>query len=320
MIELTGSEYSYDKWIRAAKSLAKQYDTVIKYVTIGKSHDNRDIVLLKLGVGQKHMVCCAGVHARETVNPVVLLKIAEFYAELYSNYRKQKKNFKNLLGSTDANMRMEYEQLLFGACIFELLKTFTILMVPLLNPDGYMIALQGFEALREPGLREKCESMQISSAEWKANARGVDINRNFPSLLWKEKWKTDIPASENETRALIQLFNEYKTIGFLDFHSRGRAIYYHRSVMPESYNIRQLEIARRLREITNYDLVPPEEEMEADDSGGNTVHYYSEHFYKPALTIETVEEEAVFPLREQYRETVFEELKLIISGFGSMIV
>ena len=69
-------------------------------------------------------------------------------------------------------------------------------------------------------------------------------------------------------------------------------------MMPESYNDKQLEIASRFKEITNYELVLPELEVETDDSGGNTVHYYSERFNKPALTIETVEDEATFPLEQ----------------------
>jgi g-D-glutamyl-meso-diaminopimelate peptidase len=130
----------------------------------------------------------------------------------------------------------------------------------------------------------------------------------------------DTPASENETKALIKLFHDYRTKGFLDFHSRGKQIYYYRSQMPDSYNKKQLEIASRFQNITDYVLMAPEEEIETGDSGGNTVHYYSETFKKPALTIETVEEEATFPMNWQYRLQTFEELKNLIFEFGSMII
>jgi g-D-glutamyl-meso-diaminopimelate peptidase len=91
-------------------------------------------------------------------------------------------------------------------------------------------------------------------------------------------------------------------------------------MMPESYNNQQFEIATRLMQITNYELMPPENEIDSGDTGGNTVHYYSEYFLKPALTIETVDEDAVFPLALHYRSSTFEELKLVILEFGSMIV
>ncbi len=311
---------SYEKYLTDAKNLEKQYEAILSYVTIGTSHDNRDIVLLKLGIGKQFLLCCGGVHARETINPVVLLRIIEYYAELYVNHKQERFSLKNKLYTETRQLREEYEKMLYGACVYELLQTYTILFVPLLNPDGYMISLNGFESINDTSLRQKCISKNISREEWKFNARGVDINRNFPSKLWRPKSEEDTVASENETQILIKLLKEYRTRGFLDFHSRGKQIYYYRSMMPESYNNQQLEIANRLMQITDYELMPPENEIDSGDTGGNTVHYYSEYFLKPALTIETVDEDAVFPLALHYRYSTFEELKLVILEFGSMIV
>ncbi len=311
---------SYEKYLTDARNLAKQYEAILSYVTIGTSHDNRDIVLLKLGIGKQFLLCCGGVHARETINPVVLLRIIEYYAELYVNHKQERFSLKNKLYTETRQLREEYEKMLYGACVYELLQTYTILFVPLLNPDGYMISLKGFESINDTTLRQRCISKNISKEEWKFNARGVDINRNFPSKLWRPKSEVDTVASEHETQILIKLLKEYRTRGFLDFHSRGKQIYYYRSMMPESYNNQQLEIATRLMQITNYELMPPENEIDSGDTGGNTVHYYSEYFLKPALTIETVDEDAVFPLALHYRYSTFEELKLVILEFGSMIV
>ncbi|MDF2844585.1 MAG: hypothetical protein K0R00_3011 [Herbinix sp.] len=311
---------SYEKYLTDARDLAKQYEAILSYVTIGTSHDNRDIVLLKLGIGKQFLLCCGGVHARETINPVVLLRIIEYYAELYVNHKQERFSLKYKLYTETQQLREEYEKMLYGACVYELLQTYTILFVPLLNPDGYMISLKGFESINDTTLRQRCISKNISREEWKFNARGVDINRNFPSKLWRPKSEEDTVASENETQILIKILKEYRTRGFLDFHSRGKQIYYYRSMMPESYNNQQLEIATRLMQITNYELMPPENEIDSGDTGGNTVHYYSEYFLKPALTIETVDEDAVFPLALHYRSSTFEELKLVILEFGSMIV
>lgn len=320
MINLEEPYRSYDRFMADARKLAKEYENVLQCVTIGSSHDNRDILLLKLGIGQQYIVCCGGVHARETVNPVVLLRIVEYYADLYRSYREQRNTMKKTINSSMLNIETEYEQRLYKTCIYELLQTFTILFVPLLNPDGYEIALNGFGVIRDPKIKERCIRMNIPYAAWKYNARGVDINRNFPSRLWSKKSPKDQPASENETKVLMGLFQKYIGKGFLDFHSRGKQIYYYRSLMPDSYNEKQNRIAARLKEITNYELVAPEDEIENGDTGGNTVHYYSEYFGKPALTIETVEETAEFPLGTQYREPTFEELKLVISEFGSLVI
>lgn len=320
IVDMNEPFYSYDKLVADAKSLAEKYNSILQYVTIGKSHDNRDIVMLKLGLGKKYIICCAGVHARETINPIVMIRIVEYYTELFMSFKGQKEKLNDKLDHAKLHLESEYEQMLYGTCNYELLNIFTILFIPLLNPDGYMISLKGYEEISDAILRARCLSRKIPAAEWKCNARGVDLNRNFPSKLWRPKDEGDVAASENETKALINVFHEHRSKGFLDFHSRGNMIYYYRSLMTDKYNEKQFEIASRFHKITNYVLVPPEEEVDNGDSGGNTVHYYSEHFHKPTLTIETVEEIAPFPLDNKYRAPVFEELKLVIFEFGSLII
>ena len=320
IVDFKEENYSYEKIIGDSYSLANKYSEILKYVTVGKSHDNRDILLLKLGIGKQHMVCCGGVHARENINPIVMLRIIEDYAEFYYKHKKQKQEFKKKDHYQKIRDNDEYEDLLYGTCIYEILQTFTILFVPLLNPDGYVISLYGFNAINDPELREICKAKRESSAEWKFNARAVDINRNFPSILYRPKEPGDYASSENETKVLISIFHDYRTKGFLDFHSRGKQIYYHRKVMSEAYNTKQKEIALRLAGVTNYVLNPPEIEVDTGDTGGNTVHYYSERFKKPALTIETVEDDAEFPLDIRYRESTFRELRMVILEFGSRII
>ena len=314
------SFYTYDKLVSVSKELEKQYGDILKCVTIGKSHDNRDIILLKLGLGQNHMVCSAGVHGRESINPVVLVKIVEYYAMLYRSHEASFKKSKSHEISKLYKSRKKYGQILFRRCVYELLNTYTILFIPLVNPDGYMIALEGFDAIIDTYLRDVCKKEDLSYNAWKFNGRAVDINRNFPSKLWVKKNDLDEAASENETKALIHVFNQFKPLGYIDFHSRGESIYFYRSTMPVEYNNRQLSIANRLADIIDYVLMEPEEEIDIGDSGGNTVHYFSENFNKPAFTIETVEEDADFPLDPDYRQKVFDEIKLIILEFGSLII
>lgn len=320
IIDFNALIYSYEKFMIDALSLSKQYKKILEYVTIGQSHDNRDIALLKLGKGKKYMICCGGVHGRESINPVVLLRIIEYYADLYTGYKQEKSLLISKLYNPTKNLISEYEKMLYAACIYELLQTYTILFVPLLNPDGYMISLKGYDVIGDSQLRAHCRSMQLPYQEWKLNARGIDINRNFPSRLWRSKYKGDFAASENETKSLIKLFNEYPALGFLDFHSRGKQIFYYRSQLPEGYNKKALMIANRLKKVTGYMPVPPDEELEPDDSGGNTVHYFSEHFRRPALTIETVDEEAKFPLDISYRATTFDEIMPVFIEFGGLIL
>ncbi|HHT98385.1 MAG TPA: hypothetical protein GXZ90_10890 [Clostridiales bacterium] len=274
--------YSYNTFIKDSKLLAKQYKNILKYITIGNSHDNRDIVLLKLGKGKIKIIITAGVHGRESINTIVIMKIIE---DLASIYKKDKDN---------------------------ILNKFTFYIIPMLNPDGYMIALNGFDEINELNLRMKCKKFNIAYPEWKYNARGVDINRNFPSKLWNANDINDFIASEKETKALIYAFKKYKSTVFFDIHSRGKEIYYYRSVMSNKYNMFQLYIAMRIEKAIGYKLVKPKDEIDYNDSGGNTVHYFSEYFIMPALTIETINNEETFPLDISLREETYNELNNFI--------
>lgn len=266
--------YYYENLIEDAFLLQKTFPDYIETKVIGNSHDQRDIVMLKVGKGSRNLILTSGVHGRETINPIVLMKMIEFYC------------------------KQEYR----------LLEKHTFYVIPLVNPDGYTIALKGFSAIRNESLRKTAMSTKISHVEWKYNGRGVDINRNFPSTDWRVKGPTDSPGSENETKALIRIFKEIPSIGYIDYHSRGKAIYYYRRRMNNVYNEKQKIIGERLADDLGYLLVPKEEEIEAGDSGGNTVHFYSEHIKQPAITIETVEETEEFPLNYRLQESTFQEI------------
>ena len=327
-----GQTYSYADIVKASIELAKRYPDIIKLYEIGKSHDNRSILMIDLGNGNEEIIITGGVHGRETINPVVLLRLIEDLAILYEKQENLLVEFKTEGGlpkpiyTTFEDFQKNETQfnafnlfLSFTGSDFivrDILNQYTFHIVPLLNPDGYEIALQGFEAIKDLELRRNAITTGIPHEEWKYNARGVDINRNFPSKTYVAKRLSDHPASELETKALIELFHTIPSIGFLDIHSRGKEIYYYRKEMPEEYNQKQEYLAQRLSNVTGYDLVPKDAEIGVGDSGGNTVHYYSEIFHKPAITIETVDDEATFPLDVSYQYETFNDLLLVPFEFA----
>lgn len=275
---ILGHHYTYEEIMACIGKLTERYPEILRFEEAGFSHDERCIPGIRLGHKKECLICSAGVHGRETINPILMLRLIEEYCQSYENE--------------------------------PLLQEYSIYFLPLVNPDGYEIALRGYEALRSPVLRHASRMRGIPSETWKCNGRGVDINRNFPCssyLPGNGSWQ---PASENETKAVMDAFCKYPdSIGYIDFHSRGRIIYYYRNAMPPSYNEQGQKIARSMQRISHYELGGEADEWETAADGGNSVNYYSEVFKKPALTVETVEDEAGFPLDAAYQERAYLEIK-----------
>lgn len=90
-------------------------------------------------------------------------------------------------------------------------------VIPLLNPDGAVIS-------------------QTSEPMWKANARGVDLNCNFPADWGQGRLNTrvrgaencigDYPLSEPESAALARFTRRVKPSVTFAFHTKGGEIYW----------------------------------------------------------------------------------------------
>ena len=260
------------KWVTA---LSNQYAGLLETSVIGSSMLGHNIYALHIGNRQRKVLYCGGVHGREWITSLLLLSFAE---DLLSACR-----------NGDRICEMD---------IGRLLKSGGLTVIPALNPDGIEISLHGAGI---PGLSELLGGQlteQISSGSnyrrWKANARGVDINRNFDAG-WDEMrsialergitgpssegWTGEYPVSEPETRAVTALCEKETYRYLIAFHSAGEEIYWsYRHFTPPKAHI----MANILAMSSGYSLSEPDRTA----SSAGLKDWFMEKYHSPAFTVE----------------------------------
>lgn len=104
--------------------------------------------------------------------------------------------------------------------------------------------------MRNPIFRQMLKMQDVPCDEFEGNARGMDTARNFPTTFCSRKKIHQQPASENETRALIRIFQEYGGRGLLVFCGYGKKVVYYRRDQNFSTGQRCYRLARHLKKCT----------------------------------------------------------------------
>lgn len=182
-----------------------------------------------------------------------------------------------------------------------MLERASFLFVPMSNPDGVRIAQEGAAWIENAAYRALVERLIEESGRshtlWKANGRGVDLNRNFDAH-WEDSrviegiegpayahYPGPTPESEPETRALLALTEDYAPTVTLSYHSRGETIYWYFFQEGEALE-RDARLARRLLDLTGYAGLARGEDLTVTSFGGYK-DYCVETLGIPAFTIET---------------------------------
>lgn len=182
-----------------------------------------------------------------------------------------------------------------------MLERASFLFVPMSNPDGVRIAQEGAAWIENAAYRALVERLIEESGRshtlWKANGRGVDLNRNFDAH-WEDSrviegiegpayahYPGPAPESEPETRALLALTEDYAPTVTLSYHSRGETIYWYFFQEGEALE-RDARLARRLLDLTGYAGLARGEDLTVTSFGGYK-DYCVETLGIPAFTIET---------------------------------
>lgn len=222
-------KYSYSDMVSDLFELEKKHGDKMSYSVIGSSLDGRNIYAVVLGnqKAEKQILISAGIHAREYLTPLLVMKQLEFYLYNYDT--------------------AEYG----GVPLSEIFEEYSFCILPMCNPDGITLAQFGIGSIRDEDLRDSIRAIYESDKElkyttdpiekyltyWKANARGVDLNRNFGTRDWEDltqvkkpsyiNYRGSTPLSEPESKAMADFVGSLSNpILSLAIHSQGEIIYF----------------------------------------------------------------------------------------------
>lgn len=294
-MEATETEdYTYEKLYFSLWEIGQRYGAFARFRVIGKSHDDRMIPMLEIGEGQICIFCLAGVYGSDRLMPEYLTHMAEEYCQSYE-----------CDWIMDENYRVRH-----------LLDQVRICFVPLLNPDGYEICGNGYSVIRNPIFRQMLRMQNYPYAEFFCNARGIDLTRNFPTSYYMRGRIHQEPASENETKALIHIMQEYKSAGLLSFGLSEKKIIYCRKDKGFSYNQKSYRMAKHLQKRSTYSLekgrLREDCSAHSGESGsGSPEQFYAEVMKQPSLMIETPLFSGRVKNQDQQRRKEYREICLL---------
>lgn len=230
IVDCSKREYSYEEMITDLDAFAAAYPSVFSYRSFGQSVLGRELYVAVLGNpnATKQILVSAGIHGREYLTPLLAMKQIEFYLSYSQDGLYADQNYSTLWNDT---------------CFY---------IVPMTNPDGVMMAQAGISTITDMTLRQALQKIYHKDFEggytkqtqineylkiWKANANGVDLNRNFPTDDWytypgiqrksHKNFKGTEPNSEPETQAMIALTESLPNIqAVICLHSQGEVLYW----------------------------------------------------------------------------------------------
>ena len=261
---------TYEKIYYSLWEISKRYHSFVQFRVIGKSHDDRLIPMLEIGEGDSAIFCIAGLDGSDHRICTFLVRMAQEYSRAYECGWKLDETYD----------------------VRELLDGFRLCLIPAVNPDGLAICESGFSAIRNPIYRQMLRMMDTDAGSFAYNARGMDLRHNFPTNYCSRDRIPQEPASENETRALIRIFQEYQGGGLLSFSHLGKRIVYFRQPQAFAYNQRSYRLARHLQKCSSYRLEKSVFEergrrREEQSGTGSPEQYYAQLTRQPAFMIET---------------------------------
>ena len=271
----------YEPTVRQCSLLKSRYPQ-LKLFSVGKSFLGRKIYAFALGNCKNATLFAGAFHAQEWLTCSLLMRFMEDFAR------------------ADAT-----GEPLLGLDVHKTMLEKGLICVPMVNPDGVEIALNGPKSARH--MQRYVENiMKSSPKKWQANARGVDLNHNydagFAALRALERaqgidgpsptqYGGRAPHSEFETRAMVNLCKTFDVKKVFAFHSQGEEIFFeYGKRTPMSSRL----IAELLANTCGYRLV----QNDGLASHGGFKDWFIEKTGRPGFTIEIGKGENPLPIED----------------------
>ena len=169
-------------------------------------------------------------------------------------------------------------------------KTGSLWLLPLTNPDGALLSELGFDSAVGSGFERFLSAFSTEQLRlWKANGRGVDLNVNFDADWGTGKCNVNVaggenyigafPFSEPETLALKRFTLALSPDYTLSFHTKGEELYW-RYFQSGAFLSRDNRLALELSALTGYPV------KEAVGSVGGYKDWCIKRLKIPAFTLE----------------------------------
>ncbi|TQR06982.1 M14 family metallopeptidase [Psychrobacillus soli] len=284
--------YDYDMMMFDIRRLQTIYP-FLRVSSIGNTVLGKDIPGIEIGNGEKQVHYNASFHANEWITTPILLTFLNDYLLSLTNQRPIR-----------------------GLVTSPLYVQTTLSIVPMVNPDGVDLVLNGppsEEPSRSNVIEWNNDSLDFSG--WKANIRGVDLNDQFPAEWERERARNpktpgprdyggESPLSEPEAIAMADLTRAKDFARVLAFHTQGRVIY---------WGFENLEPPETEAMVAEFSRVSGYEPVQSIESYAGYKDWFIQDWRRPGFTVELGSGTNPLPLT-QFDEIYEEALGIFLAG------
>ncbi|ART77256.1 peptidase M14 [Sutcliffiella horikoshii] len=258
--------YNYQTLIKDIERLIGVYP-FIQCTSIGQSVMGKPLHHIRLGKGKKKIHWNGSFHANEWITSAVIMNLINDYLRCLTNYTP-----------------------LRGIPCIPLYEQAELSIVPMVNPDGVDLVLNGppSESLFKE-LVENINQDRLDYLGWKANIRGIDLNKHFPANWKIEKTRKeekvpsprdypgDLPLTEPEALAMASLVDKEHFDKVIAVHTQGEEFYWgYEGLEP----VESEAIAEEFERVSTYKSV------RYVDSHAGFKDWFIQEYKKPGFTLE----------------------------------